>query len=314
MRAVDIIAKKRDGHPHTSEEINFFVQGFTRDEIPDYQAAALLMAIYLRGMDVRETADFTMAIARSGQILDLSAIAPVVVDKHSSGGVGDKTTLVVAPLIASTGLPLAKISGRGLGFSGGTLDKLESIPGFRANLSAEEFLATLRDYGIVVAGQTADMVPADGKLYALRDVTATVSNISLIASSIMSKKIAGGANAIVLDVKVGLGAFMHTQNEALELAHTMVDIGKTLGRRVSAVISDMNQPLGRAVGNALELIEALDTLQGRGPDDFLEHCLTIASHMLVLGERAPDVALARGLLLHQLDSGKASGSWPRAVM
>jgi pyrimidine-nucleoside phosphorylase len=305
MRAVDIIARKRDGHPLSSEEINFFVQGFARGEVPDYQATALLMAIYLRGMDVQETADLTMAIARSGRMLDLSSIAPVVVDKHSTGGVGDKTTLVVAPLVASTGLPVAKISGRGLGFSGGTLDKLESIPGFQADLSAGEFLATLGDQGIVVVGQTADMVPADGKFYALRDVTATVSNISLIASSIMSKKIAAGTNAIVLDVKVGLGAFMHTREEALELAHTMVDIGKALGRRVTAVISDMNQPLGRAVGNALELKEAIDTLHGRGPNDFLEHCLTIASQMLVLGERAPDAEEARRLLLHQLDSGRA---------
>jgi len=267
MRAIDIIAQKRDGHHLTAEEIDFFVQGFTQGEIPDYQAASLLMAIYLKGMDAQETTYLTMSIARSGRMLDLSPIAPIVVDKHSSGGVGDKTTLVVAPLVAATGLPVGKISGRGLGFTGGTLDKLESIPGFKADLSADEFMATLRDCGIVVIGQTADMVPADGKFYALRDVTATVSNISLIASSIMSKKIAGGANAIVLDVKVGRGAFMHTKEEALALAHTMVDIGKALGRRVAAVISDMNQPLGRAVGNALELKEAIDTLHGHGPAD-----------------------------------------------
>jgi len=305
MRAIDIIAKKRDGHHLTAEEIDFFVQGFSRGEILDYQAASLLMAIYLKGMETQETTNLTMSIARSGRMLDLLPIAPIVVDKHSSGGVGDKTTLVVAPLVAATGLPVGKISGRGLGFTGGTLDKLESIPGFKADLSADEFIVTLRDCGIVVVGQTADMVPADGKLYALRDVTATVSNISLIASSIMSKKIAGGANAIVLDVKVGRGAFMHTKEEALALAHTMVDIGKALGRRVAAVISDMNQPLGRAVGNALELKEAIDTLHGYGPADFIEHCLIIAGQMLLLANRAPDAQEARKLLLHELDSSRA---------
>lgn len=305
MRAVDIIAKKRDGHPLTAKEIGFFVHGFTRGEIPDYQAASLLMAIYLKGMNEQETTDLTISMARSGKMLDLSPIAPLVVDKHSTGGVGDKTTLVVAPLIAATGLPVGKISGRGLGFSGGTLDKLESIPGFQANLSTEEFMATLRDCGIVVVGQTADMVPADGKFYALRDVTATVSNISLIASSIMSKKIASGANAIVLDVKVGLGAFMHTREEAIALAHAMVDIGQALNRRVTAVISNMNQPLGRAVGNALELEEAIDTLHGHGPTDFLEHCLVIAGQMLLLADRARDAQQARELLLLELDSGRA---------
>jgi len=305
MRAVDIIAKKRDDHPLTAKEIDFFVQGFTRGEIPDYQAASLLMAIYLKGMNEQETADLTMSMARSGKLMDLSTIAPLVVDKHSTGGVGDKTTLVVAPLVAAAGLPVGKISGRGLGFSGGTLDKLESIPGFKANLSTEEFMATLRDHGIVVVGQTAAMVPADGKLYALRDVTATVSNISLIASSIMSKKIAGGANAIVLDVKVGLGAFMHTREEAIALAHAMANIGQALGRRVAAVISNMNQPLGRAVGNALELKEAIATLHGHGPTDFLEHCLVIASQMLLLADRAPDAQEARELLRHELDSGQA---------
>lgn len=305
MRAVDIIAKKRDDHPLTAQEIDFFVQGFTRGEIPDYQAASLLMAIYTKGMNEQETVDLTMSMARSGKMLDLSPIAPLVVDKHSTGGVGDKTTLVVAPLVAATGLPVGKISGRGLGFSGGTLDKLESIPGFQANLSGEEFMTVLRDCGIVVVGQTADMVPADGKFYALRDVTATVSNISLIASSIMSKKIAGGANAFVLDVKVGLGAFMHTMEEALALAHAMVSIGRALDRRVAAVISNMNQPLGRAVGNALELKEAIVTLHGHGPTDFLEHCLTIASQMLLLADRATEAQQARRLLLRELDSGRA---------
>ena len=305
MRAVDIIAKKRDDHSLTAKEIDFFIQGFTQGEIPDYQAASLLMAIYLKGMNEQETADLTISMARSGKMLDLSPIAPLVVDKHSTGGVGDKTTLVVVPLVAAAGLPVGKISGRGLGFTAGTLDKLESIPGFKANLSGEEFMATLRDCGIVVVGQTADMVPADGKLYALRDVTATVSNISLIASSIMSKKIASGANAIVLDVKVGLGAFMHTREEAIALARAMVNIGQALGRRVVAVISDMNQPLGWAVGNALELEEAIATLHGHGPTDFLEHCLTIASQMIILADRVPDAQGARKLLLHELDSGRA---------
>ncbi len=305
MRAVDIIAKKRDNNTLTAEEIDFFVQGFTRGEIPDYQAASLLMAIYMRGMSKQETVNITMSMARSGKMMDLSPVAPFVVDKHSTGGVGDKTTLVVAPLVAATGLPVGKISGRGLGFSGGTLDKLESIPGFQANLSTEEFMTTLRDCGIVVVGQTADMVPADGKLYALRDVTATVSNISLIASSIMSKKIASGANAIVLDVKVGLGAFMHTKEEATTLAHAMTDIGQALDRRVAAVISDMNQPLGLAVGNALELKEAIATLHGHGPADFIEHCLIIASQMIILADRAGDAQEARELLQHELDSGHA---------
>jgi pyrimidine-nucleoside phosphorylase len=305
MRAVDIIAKKRDGHPLSAKEIDFFVQGFTQGQIPDYQAASLLMAIYTKGMNEQETVDLTMSMARSGKMLDLSHIAPFVVDKHSTGGVGDKTTLVVAPLVAATGLPVGKISGRGLGFSGGTLDKLESIPGFQANLSGEEFMTVLRDHSIVVVGQTADMVPADGKFYALRDVTATVSNISLIASSIMSKKIAGGANAFVLDVKVGLGAFMRTMEEAVALAHAMVSIGRALDRRVAAVISNMNQPLGRAVGNALELKEAILTLHGHGPTDFLEHCLTIASQMLLLADRATEAQQARQLLLRELDSGRA---------
>ncbi len=305
MRAVDIIAKKRDDHPLTAQEIDFFVQGFTRGEIPDYQAASLLMAIYLRGMNAQETTDLTMSMARSGRMLDLSPIAPLVVDKHSTGGVGDKTTLVVVPLVAATGLPVAKISGRGLGFSGGTLDKLESIPGFKAAPSTSEFMVTLRDHGIVVVGQTADIVPADGKFYALRDVTATVSNISLIASSIMSKKIASGANAIVLDVKVGFGAFMRTMEEAKALAHAMANIGQALGRRVAAVISNMNQPLGGTVGNALELKEAIATLHGHGPTDFLGHCLTIASQMLLLADRAPEAQQARQLLLRELDSGRA---------
>ena len=305
MRAVDIIAKKRDGEVLTAEEIEFFVQGFTQGEIPDYQAAAWLMAIVLRGMTKRETIDLTMAMARSGDILDLKDVAPFVVDKHSSGGVGDKTTLVVAPLVASLGLPVGKMSGRGLGFTGGTLDKLESIPGYRAELTTEEFKALLKEHGIVVCGQTANLAPADGKIYALRDVTATVESLPLIASSIMSKKIAAGADAIVLDVKVGRGAFMKTEEDALALARIMVEIGEGVGRKVSAVISDMNQPLGRAVGNALEVKEAIATLQGKGPADFLEHCLVVAGQMVLLAERAASEEEARRMLLSALEEGRA---------
>ena len=305
MRAVDIIAKKRDGEILTAKEIEFFVQGFTQGEIPDYQAAAWLMAIVLRGMTKRETIDLTMAMARSGDILDLKDVAPFVVDKHSSGGVGDKTTLVVAPLVASLGLPVGKMSGRGLGFTGGTLDKLESIPGYRAELTTEEFKALLKEHGIVVCGQTANLAPADGKIYALRDVTATVESLPLIASSIMSKKIAAGADAIVLDVKVGRGAFMKTEEDALALARIMVEIGEGVGRKVSAVISDMNQPLGRAVGNALEVKEAIATLQGKGPADFLEHCLVVAEQMVLLAERATSEEEARRMLLSALEEGRA---------
>jgi pyrimidine-nucleoside phosphorylase len=305
MRAVDIITKKRDGGELSAAEIDFFIQGFVQDEIPDYQATAWLMAVYLQGMSRQETIDLTMAMARSGQMLNLKEIAPLVVDKHSTGGVGDKTSLVVAPLVASTGLPVGKMSGRALSFSGGTLDKLESIPGFRADITTAEFLAQLRTAGLVVCSQTVDLAPADGKLYALRDVTATVSCLPLIASSIMSKKIASGADAIVLDVKVGRGAFMKTQEEATALARLMVEIGQGVGRHVRAVLSDMNQPLGRAVGNALELKEALDTLHGHGPDDFLEHCLNVASQLLILGGKAQKAEEARAVLLEILQSGRA---------
>ncbi|TEU22287.1 MAG: pyrimidine-nucleoside phosphorylase [Anaerolineales bacterium] len=305
MRAVDIIAKKRDGGELSAAEIDSFIQGFIQDEIPDYQAAAWLMTIYLQGMSRQETIDLTMAMACSGQMLDLDEIAPLVVDKHSTGGVGDKTTLAVAPLVASTGLPVGKMSGRALSFSGGTLDKLESIPGFQADITTAEFLAQLRTAGLVVCGQTADLAPADGKLYALRDVTATVSCLPLIASSIMSKKIASGASAIVLDVKVGRGAFMKTKEEATALACLMVEIGQGVDRQVRAVLSDMNQPLGRAVGNALELKEALDTLHGHGPQDFLEHCLSVAGQMLILGGKAHDAEEARATLLEALHSGRA---------
>ena len=295
MRAVDIIEKKRDGKELSRDEIAFFVQGYTRGEVPDYQAAAWLMAVYFQGMSRRETADLTLAMAHSGDLLDLSQIAPNAVDKHSSGGVGDKVSLVVVPLVAALGLPVAKMSGRGLGFSGGTLDKLESISGFRADLSTEEFLKQVQEIGLVISGQSLDMAPADGKFYALRDVTGTVPCLPLIASSIMSKKLAGGARAIVLDVKVGHGAFMKSQDDALRLAETMVQIGYDAGRRVTALISDMNQPLGWAVGNALELREAIDTLHEGGPADFREHCLVIASELLQLGGVAttPDEGLEK---------------------
>jgi pyrimidine-nucleoside phosphorylase len=305
MRAIDIIARKRDGMALSAEEIDFFVQGFTQGAIPDYQVSAWLMTIFLRGMDRQETIDLTMSMARSGKQLDLQDIAPFVVDKHSTGGVGDKTTLVVAPLVAAAGVCVGKMSGRGLGFTGGTLDKLESIPGFRADLSEEEFRAQLASAGIVVSGQSGDLAPADGKLYALRDVTATVGSLPLIASSIMSKKIAAGANGIVLDVKVGYGAFMQTEEEAQALASLMVEIGKRVARRVRAVISDMSQPLGWAVGNALELKEALDTLHGHGPADFRKHCLTVAGQMLRLTGHAQDETDAKTQLLELLDSQQA---------
>jgi pyrimidine-nucleoside phosphorylase len=305
MRAVDIIINKRDGKELTTQEIQFFIGGYTRGEIPDYQASAWLMAVLLRGMTPRETADLTLAMAHSGQTLDLHDIAPLVVDKHSSGGVGDKVSLVVAPLVAASGLPVGKMSGRGLGFSGGTLDKLESIRGYRVNLSVDEFRAQLRQIGIVLSGQSLDLAPADGKFYALRDVTGTVPARPLIASSIMSKKIAAGADAIVLDVKMGRGAFMKTVEDARVLARTMVDIGREVGRRCVALISDMNQPLGRAVGNALEVKEAIDTLHGGGPGDFREHCLVASAHMLFLGHKTDSVEAGEKLAAHLLDSGQA---------
>jgi pyrimidine-nucleoside phosphorylase len=305
MRAVDIIAKKRDGGTLSEEEIEFLIQGYVRGDVADYQMAAWAMAVFLRGMTARETADLTLALAHSGEMLDLKSLGfAVVVDKHSTGGVGDKTTLVVTPLVACLGLPVGKMSGRGLGFSGGTVDKLESIPGFNANLQKQQFLDDLQQHGIVLTGQSVDLAPADGKLYALRDVTATVDSIPLIASSIMSKKIAAGADAIVLDVKVGSGAFMKTIEQAEELAQTMIDIGKHAGRCVVAVISDMSQPLGRAVGNALEVSEAIDTLRGDGPPDFTELCLTVAGQMLILGGKAADDAAARTLLRAALSDGR----------
>lgn len=305
MRAVDIIAKKRDSAELSKAEIEFFVRGYTNGSIPDYQAAAWCMAVLLRGMSAREVTDLTMAMAHSGRVLDLRGLAECVVDKHSTGGVGDKTTLVVAPLVASSGVLIGKMSGRGLGFSGGTVDKLESIPGYRVELSHDQFIQQLREHRIVVAAQSADLAPADGKLYALRDVTATVESIPLIASSIMSKKIAAGANVIVLDVKVGSGAFMKTLEAARELAHLMIAIGEAAGRRVAAVIADMNQPLGQAIGNALEVREAISVLQGGGPSDLRDHCLTIGALMLMLAGRATSLEEGRAMLVRNLDSGAA---------
>ncbi|MCP4164522.1 MAG: thymidine phosphorylase [Chloroflexi bacterium] len=310
MNIVEIIAKKRDGHELTHDELQYFVQGYTRGEIPDYQASAWCMAVVLKGMTAAEATAYTMLLAQSGDMLDLHEIAPFVVDKHSTGGVGDKTTLVVAPLVASHGLPVGKMSGRGLGFSGGTVDKLESIRGFETSLTTEGFLDMLSKHGVVVSGQSADLAPADGKLYALRDVTATVESLPLIAGSIMSKKIASGADAIVLDVKVGQGAFMKTEADAVELAHLMIAIGEGVGRKVAAVIADMDQPLGNAVGNALEVREAMSTLHGEGPPDFVEHCLTVGGKMLDLADKASGLKEAKAMLAESLENGSA---WAKFV-
>jgi pyrimidine-nucleoside phosphorylase len=304
MRAVDVIIKKRQNEELTGEEIKYFVEGFTRGEIPDYQVSAWAMAVLLNDMTSRETADLTMAMAHSGEILDLSDVVDIAMDKHSSGGVGDKTSLVVLPTVVACGLPVGKMSGRGLGFSGGTLDKMESIPGYRVDLSTDEFKKQLKSVGIVLTGQSFDLAPADGKLYALRDVTGTVQSIPLIASSIMCKKIAAGAQAIVLDIKVGMGAFMETLEEARKLADLMRDIGKLAGREVVTLLSDMNQPLGEAVGNSLEVVEAINTLHGGGPADFREHCLQVSAHMLVLGRRARDLEAGH----HQAEEAITSGA------
>ena len=310
MNAIDIIAKKRDGEELTSDELKFFVNGYTAAEIPDYQASAWCMAVLLQGMKHEEVTALTLHMAHSGDTLDLHNIAPFVVDKHSTGGVGDKTTLVVAPLVASQNLPVGKMSGRGLGFSGGTIDKLESIRGFKVSLSTAEFLDMLATHGVAISGQSTDLAPADGKFYALRDVTATVESVNLIAASIMSKKIASGADAIVLDVKIGRGAFMPTEAAAEELANLMVAIGQGVGRKVAAIIADMNQPLGHAVGNALEVKEAIDTLHGGGPTDFRDHCLTVAGKMVELAGIAPDLEAAKIMLGHALDDGTA---WAKFV-
>ncbi|PKO21789.1 MAG: thymidine phosphorylase [Chloroflexi bacterium HGW-Chloroflexi-1] len=305
MRIVDIITKKRDGGELSREEIEFFIQGYVAGDVPDYQAAAWCMAVYFQSMTPAETTHLIKAMAFTGETLDLHDVHPFIVDKHSSGGVGDKTTLVVGPIVASLNVPVGKMSGRALSFSGGTLDKLESIPGFQADLTIDQFKRQLRAVGLVVAGQTHELAPADGKLYALRDVTGTVPALPLIASSIMSKKIASGADAIVLDVKVGHGAFMQTEAEGVKLAELMVQIGRRLGRKMSALIGDMSQPLGRAVGNALEVIEAVETLHDRGPADFREHCVDVAGEMLLIAGLTTDPAAARARAAATLADGIA---------
>lgn len=305
MRMVDLIEKKRDGGTLSEKEIQYIIEEYTKNQIPDYQMSALLMAIFYEDMTDEEITALTLAMANSGEVIDLSSIEGIKVDKHSTGGVGDTTTLILAPLVASVGVPVAKMSGRGLGYTGGTLDKLESIPGFKIELSEEEFIRVVNESQVAVIGQSGNLAPADKKLYALRDVTATVNSIPLIASSIMSKKIAAGADGIVLDVTTGDGAFMKSLEDARRLAHTMVRIGKLANRQTMAVISDMSQPLGEAIGNSLEVVEAIETLQGKGPEDLVEMCYALGSQMVVLAKKAETLEEAHQMLQEALESGVA---------